>query len=84
MVIEGKVIGTDPVELSVRVKVEGVHQEAWQRTAQDDSAARITTPGNTRAWAYLSQAATASAKVSFSAASVTIADLPVDLTPAEA
>ena len=27
-------------------------------TARDDSAARVTTPGKTRAWAYLSQAAT--------------------------
>ena len=78
VVIEGKVIGTDPVELSVRVRIEGVPQEAWQRTARDDSAARVTTPGKTRAWAYLSQAATGAARVSFSAASVTIADLPVD------
>ena len=81
VVIEGKVIGTDPVQLSVRVRIEGVPQAAWQRTARDDSAARVTTPGKTRAWAYLSQAATGAAPVSFSAASVTIADLPVDPAP---
>ena len=57
VVIEGKVIGTNPVELSVRVRVEGVPQEAWQRVAQDDSADRLTAPGKTRTWAYLSQAA---------------------------
>ena len=76
VVIDGKVIGTDPVELSVRVRVEGVPQEAWQRTASDDSADRLTAAGKTRTWAYLSQAAPEQARVSFSAASVTITDLP--------
>jgi hypothetical protein len=76
VVIEGKVVGTDPVELSVRVRVEGVPQEAWQRVAQDDSADRLTAPGKTRTWAYLSQAATEKARVSFSAASVKITDVP--------
>jgi hypothetical protein len=76
VVIEGKVVGTDPVELSVRVRVEGVPQKAWQRVAEDDSADRLTAPGKTRTWAYLSQAASDKARVSFSAASVTISDVP--------
>ena len=75
VVVEGQVIGTDPVQLSVRIRVVGVSRHrSGSGTFTDMSESRLTAPGQIRAWAYLSRAATDSARVTFSAASATIAD----------
>lgn len=66
LVVEGKVTGTNPVQLWVRTWVEGGSKPDWQETATDSSSSRITTAGAIRAWGYLGSG---SAAVPFSNAS---------------
>ncbi|MGK9145997.1 hypothetical protein KXS11_00005, partial [Plantibacter flavus] len=70
--LEGVVSGTNPVKLSVRAWVDGATKPAWQQSASDTSAARVSAAGPVRVWSYLSGTAASAAKIAFgNAATVT-------------
>jgi hypothetical protein len=69
--VEGLVIGTSPVAVSVRAWIDGATKPDWQKTVSDTSGSRVTGSGPVRVWAYLSGSAASTAQVAFANATAT-------------
>ncbi len=54
LMLELEVTGTNPVHLAIRAWLDGSAQPAWQYQLDDQSAARIASPGSVGFWMYSS------------------------------
>lgn len=79
--VEGKISGSNPVQISVRAWADGSPKpSAWQQTYDDGSSSRLSSAAPVRLWGYLSGSAGTTASVTFSGATAAGASTPADDT----